>query len=67
MRAEKHKNTLEWYKYNPLELLKIWLKGAKWPLKSGFLGVKSGYLGLENDEPATKLERQNGAKCKQFP
>ena len=57
MRAEKHKYALEWYKYNPLELLKIWLKRAKWSLKSGVLGVESGYLGLENDEPATKLER----------
>jgi len=57
MRAEKHKNTLQWNKYNPLELLKIWLKRAKWSLKSGFLGVESGYLGLGNDEPATKLER----------
>ena len=57
MRAEKHKYALEWYKYNPLELLKIWLKRAKWSLISGFLGVESGYLGLENDEPATKLER----------
>ena len=64
MRAKKHKNTLEWYKYNPLEPLKIGLKRAKWSLKSGVLGVKSGYLGLENYEPATKLERQNGAKCK---
>ena len=67
MRAKKYKYALEKYKYNPLEWLKIWLKGAKWPLRNGFLGVKSGYLGLENDEPATKLERQNGAKCKQFP
>ena len=57
MRAEKHKYALEWYKYNPLERLKIWLKRVKWSLKSGFLGVESGYLGLENDEPATKLER----------
>ena len=67
MRAKKHKNTLQWNKYNSLEWLKIWLKGAKWPLKSGFWGVKSGYLGLENYEPAPNLERQNGAKCKQFP
>ena len=64
MRAEKHKYALEWNKYNPLEPLKIGLKGAKWPLRNGVLGVKSGYLGLENYEPATKLERQNGAKCK---
>ena len=67
MRAKKHKYALEKYKYNPLEWLKIWLKGAKWPLRNGFLGVESGYLGLENYEPAPNLERQNGAKCKQFP
>jgi len=41
MEAEKHKNTLQWYKYNLLESLKTWLKGAKYPLKSGVLGGKS--------------------------
>ena len=36
---------------------------GKIALKSRFLGVKSEYLGLKNYELATKLERQNGAKC----
>ena len=38
---KKYKNTLQWNKYNPLEPLNTWLKGAKWPSKSGVLGVKS--------------------------
>ena len=42
--------------------LKTWLKRAKQPLKSGFLGAKSGQLGVRNNELASKLERQNGAK-----
>jgi len=41
MRDEKHKNTLKWYKQNLFKPLKTWLKGAKWPLKSRVLGVKS--------------------------
>jgi hypothetical protein len=41
MEAEKHKNTLKWYKQNLLESLKTWLRGAKYPLKSGVLGAKS--------------------------
>ena len=39
-------------------------KKAKWPLKSGVLGAKSGFGGCKNNELATKLERQNGAKCR---
>ena len=31
--------------------------------KSGVLGAKSGFLELKKYELATKLERQNGAKC----
>ena len=32
-------------------------------VKSRVLGAKSGDLGMKNYEPATKLERLNGAKC----
>ncbi len=42
--------------------LKTWPKRAKWSLKSGILGVKSAKLDVRNNELATKLERQNGAK-----
>jgi len=34
--------------------MKTCLKGAKRPLKSGVLGVKSKFLGLKNDEPEPK-------------
>ena len=61
-----NKNAVQWYKQNLYETLKTWPKRAKWPLKSGVLGSKSGSLGLKNYEPATKIERQNGAKCKFF-
>ena len=44
----------------------MWPKEAKHPSKSGFLGANSGYLGLRNYEPSAKLERQNGAKCRQY-
>ena len=64
MRDEKHKNTLQWYKQNPCEPLKTWLKRAKWSLKSGFLGAKSGKLGLKKIRVGKQLERQNGAKCR---
>ena len=64
-KTNRHKNTLQWYKYNPFEPLKTWLRRAKHPLKSGILGAKSGDLGMKNYEPATKLERQNDAKCRQ--
>ena len=46
-KAKKHKNALQWYKYNPLEPLKIGLKGAKWSLKSGFFGGKKWVIGHE--------------------
>ena len=64
MRDEKHKHPQHLYKQNPFEPLNTGLKGAKQPLKSGVLGVKSGKLGLKKYEPTTKLERQNGAKCR---
>ena len=35
-------------------------------VKSGVLGAKSGEFGVKNNELATKLERQNGAKCRFF-
>ena len=38
---------------------------AKHTLKSVVLGAKSGDLGMKIYEPATKLERQNDAKCRQ--
>ncbi len=41
-KIKRHKNTLQWYKYNPFEPLKTWPKRAKHPLKSGILGAKSG-------------------------
>ena len=37
---------------------------AKTPPKSRFLGAKSGLLGVKNNELATKIERQYGAKCR---
>ena len=52
------------YKQNLLEASKTWLKRAKQPLKSGVWGAKSGKLELKKHELATKLERQNGAKCR---
>ena len=67
MQCKKHKDALQWYKYNPCEPLKKGLKRTKQPLKSRFLGVKSGLLGLKNYEPATKLERQNGTKRRFCP
>ena len=33
-------------------------------IKSGVLGAKSRYLELKKYGLATKLERQNGAKCR---
>ena len=62
MGVEKHKNTLKCYKQDLFEPLKYGSNGAKHTLKSGVLGAKSGDLGIKNYEPATKLERQNGAK-----
>ena len=62
MQVEKHKNTLQLHKQNLLELLSRRLKRAKKPLKSRVLRSKSVQLGMNNFEPTTKLERQNGAK-----
>ena len=65
MGGKKHKNTLKWHKQDPFDSLKYGSNGEKHTLKSGVLGGKSGDLGMKNNEPATKLERQNGAKCRQ--
>ena len=62
MGDEKHKNTVKWYKQDLFDPLKYGSNGEKHTLKSGVLGGKSGDLGMKNYEPATKLERQNGAK-----
>ena len=37
---------------------------GKMDIKSGVLGAKSGFMELKKYELATKLERQNGAKCR---
>ena len=37
---------------------------GKMDIKSGVLGAKRGVLELKKYEQATKLERQNGAKCR---
>ena len=63
MRDKKHKNTPQWYIQNRLEPLKTGLERAKRALKTCFLAVKSRFLACKNYELATKLERQNGAKC----
>ena len=65
MGVEKHKNTIKWYKQDLFDPLKYGSNGAKHTLKSVVLGAKSGDLGMKKYEPATKLERQNGAKCRQ--
>ena len=39
-------------------------KKAKIVVKKWILGAKSGKLELKKYELATKLERQNGAKCR---
>ena len=44
--------------------MKHMAKKAKQPLKSRVLGAKSELLGVQNNELATKLERQNGAECR---
>ena len=35
--------------------------------KSGILGSKIGFWGVRNNELASNLERQNGAKCRFCP
>ena len=67
MQGKKHKDALQWYKYNLCEPSKTRRKRAILPLKSRFLGVKSGILGLKNYVPVTKLERQNGTKRRFCP
>ena len=61
---QKHKYPRQWYKYNLLEPLDTWLKMAKCTLKSGVLGAKSSNLGQAKARIGSKLERQNGAKCR---
>ena len=39
-------------------------KGKMVVKKWGFGGLKVVFLGCKNNELATKLERQNGAKCR---
>ena len=63
MPVDVHKYPLKWYKQTPSEPLKTAVKRAKWASKRGILEAKSGYLGLKNYGLATKIERQNGAKC----
>ena len=64
MQVERYKYPLQWYKQNLLGPLKTRLRRAKWWLKSGVLGYKRGKLGVKNYESMTKLERQDGAKCR---
>ena len=47
MQGKKHKDALQWYKYNLCEPSKTRRKRAIQPLKSRILGVKSGLLGLK--------------------
>ena len=44
--------------------MKNMARKGKIAVKCGVLGVKSGKLGLKKYEPTTKLEGQNGAKCR---
>ena len=44
--------------------MKNMAKREKQPSKSGALGAKSDILGIKKYKLATKLERQNGAKCR---
>ena len=67
MECEKHKNPPQMYKQNLLEALKTWQERAKKTLNSGILGAKSGFGGVRNNELASNLERQNGAKCRFCP
>lgn len=62
---DKHKNTHQRDIPSLFEPLKTWLKRAKQSPKSEVLGAKSRLLGLKNYEMTTKLERLNGAKCRQ--
>ena len=44
--------------------MKNMAKKGEMVVKKCFLGAKSGKLELKKYELATKLERQNGAKCR---
>ncbi len=46
--------------------MKYMARKGKMVVKSGVLGAKSGFWGCKNHGLATKLERQNGAKCRWF-
>ena len=46
--------------------MKHMAKKDKIAVKKWGLGAKSGNLDVDNNELATKLERQNGAKCRLF-
>ena len=46
--------------------MKHMARKGKIAVKSGVLGAKSGFLGAKNNEPAPKLGRLNGAKCRSF-
>ena len=45
--------------------MKNMAKRAKQPSKSGVLGAKGNFWGIKKYELTTKLERLNGAKCRQ--
>ena len=44
--------------------MKYMVKKGKMVIKKWGLGSKSGFLGCKNNELASKIERQNGAKCR---
>jgi len=44
--------------------MKHMAENKKTDIKSGFLGTKSRFLELKKYGLATKLERQNSAKCR---
>ena len=44
--------------------MKNMAKKSKMAIKKWVLGAKSGFLGCKNNELASKMERQNGAKCR---
>ena len=44
--------------------MKHTVERGKMDIKSGVFGAKSGFLELKKYGLATKLERQNGAKCR---
>ena len=48
----------------PFRTIKNRVRKGKMGVKNCFLAVKSRFLACKNYELATKLERQNGAKCR---